>query len=258
MKKIYNVILKILPIISIGLFILFWFVVSKGENSLIPSPLAVYQRFQRLLVKPIAKISIVGHIWASTKRVLSGLLFGCLFGIPFGLLIGWNRRFNNVFKPLFEIIRPIPALAWIPLLTLWLGIGERSKVCLVFISCFMPIVVNTYSGVRLIPKINLNVGRIYGANNKQLVTSIVIPSCLSAIMAGITTAMGTGWVVVLAAEMISANAGLGFLIIRGSDVSDLALVIFAMLLIGSLGALMSKLLKSIQKRLCPWESKLQN
>ena len=122
----------------------------------------------------------------------------------------------------------------------------------------MPIVVNTYSGVRLIPKINLNVGRIYGANNKQLVTSIVIPSCLSAIMAGITTAMGTGWVVVLAAEMISANAGLGFLIIRGSDVSDLALVIFAMLLIGSLGALMSKLLKSIQKRLCPWESKLQN
>lgn len=258
MKKTQNVILKILPVISISLFIFFWFTVSKGQDSLIPSPLEVYQRFQRLLIKPIAKTSILGHVWASMKRVLSGLFFGCLFGIPFGLLIGWNKRFKNIFKPLFELIRPIPALAWIPLLTLWLGIGETSKVSLVFISCFMPIVVNTYSGVRLIPKINLNVGRIYGANGKQMVTSIVVPSCLSSIMAGITTAMGTGWVVVLAAEMISANDGLGFLIIRGSDVSDLALVIFAMLLIGSLGALMSKLLKIIQKRLCPWESNAQN
>ncbi|MFA7109180.1 MAG: ABC transporter permease [Sphaerochaetaceae bacterium] len=257
-KKTKNIIVNLLPFISIGLFIGFWFLVAGKPSSIIPTPYEVYLRVVKLIEKPISHTSIWGHVWASTKRVLFGLLLACFFGIPFGLLVGWNKKFRRVFKPLFELIRPIPALAWIPLLTLWFGIGESSKIALVFVGCLMPVVVNTYSGVSLIPKLNVDVAKIYGASNSQIITDIVLPSSLSAIMAGISTAMGTGWIVVLAAEMISAYQGLGFLIIRGSNVSDLALVIFAMLLIGLIGSVLSSLLRFLERKLCPWKVEIKN
>lgn len=253
-----NLIINLLPYISIGIFIGLWLIVARKPDSLIPSPYEVYLRVLRLIEKPISKTTIFGHVWASTKRVITGLVLACAFGIPFGLLVGWNKGFSRVFKPLFELIRPIPALAWIPLLTLWFGIGESSKIALVFVGCLMPIVVNTYSGVSLIPKLNVDVAKIHGATNLQIITDIVLPSSLSAVLAGISTAMGTGWIVVLAAEMISANQGLGFLIIRGSNVSDLALVIFAMLLIGLIGSILSSFLRFLERKLCPWKVEIIN
>jgi len=255
-RKRKDILLNLLPLVSILLFILAWLVVSGGESSLIPTPTAVFERYLKLLEKPISKTSIPGHIWASLKRVLLGLLYGSVFGISFGLLIGWNKTCNRIFKPLFELIRPIPALAWIPLMTLWLGIGETSKVALVFLGTIMPITVNTYTGVRLIPKINIDAARVFGANNVQIITDIVLPSSLSAIIAGVKTALGTAWMVVLAAEMISAKTGLGFMIIRGTDVLDLPLVIFAMILIGVIGACISSLLTIVERKLCPWKSEI--
>ena len=180
----------------------------------------------------------------------------CLFGIPFGLLIGWNKRCCDFLKPIFELIRPVPALAWIPLMTLWFGIGESSKIALIFIGTLMPVVVNTYSGVRLIPRLNIDVARAFGATEFQIVKEIVLPCSLSAIMAGVKTAMGTAWIVVLAAEMISANSGLGFMIIRGSDVADLSLVILAMIIIGVIGAVLSWLLTLAERKLCPWKEEI--
>lgn len=251
-----DIIMMILPVLSIAIFIGLWLMVSLKEGSLIPTPMDVFERFIKLVQKPVSKTTILGHVWASTKRVLAGLLIACLFGIPFGLLIGWNKTCNSLFKPLFDLIRPIPALAWIPLMTLWFGIGEASKIALIFIGTIMPVVVNTYAGVRLIPQINIDVAKVFGANHIQIIKEIVLPSSLSAIMAGIKTAMGTAWIVVLAAEMISAKTGLGFLIIRGSDVADLPLVIFAMILIGLIGAGLSALLTFTEKKLCPWKTEI--
>ena len=118
----------------------------------------------------------------------------------------------------------------------------------------MPVLVNTYTGVSLTPQINVDVARVFGASQMQLVRDIVMPSALSAILAGLKTALGTGWIVVLAAEMISVITGLGFMIIRGSNVADLALVIFAMLIIGIVGALLSAVLTFLERKLCPWKS----
>lgn len=109
----------------------------------------------------------------------------------------------------------------------------------------------------MIPQLNVDVARVFGASEFQVVQAIVMPSALSAIMAGIKTAMGTGWIVVLAAEMISATSGLGFMIIRGSNVADLALVIFAMLIIGIVGALLSTLLTFAERKLCPWKAEIK-
>lgn len=251
-----KLLLNLLPLVSIAIFIGLWLLVSRGEDSLIPSPIEVYERFIKLRQKPISKTSILGHVWASSKRVLLGLLYACVFGISFGLLIGWNKTCSRIFKPLFELVRPVPALAWIPLMTLWFGIGETSKIALVFIGTIMPVIVNTYAGVRMIPQLSVDVARVFGANSFQIVREIVLPSSLSAIIAGIKSALGTGWIVVLAAEMISARTGLGFMIIRGSDVADLSLVIFAMLLIGLIGAALSSLLTCLERKLCPWKTEI--
>ena len=252
-----QLLLNILPIISVLLFIGLWMMVSAGEEHIIPSPGEVYERALRLFEKPINHISLWGHIWASMKRVLIGLVFACFTGIPMGLLIGWNKTANALLKPIFDLIRPIPALAWIPLMTLWFGIGEGSKFALIYLGTLMPVLVNTDTGVSMIPQLNVDVARVFGASEFQVVQAIVMPSALSAIMAGIKTAMGTGWIVVLAAEMISATSGLGFMIIRGSNVADLALVIFAMLIIGIVGALLSTLLTFAERKLCPWKAEIK-
>lgn len=252
-----KILLNILPVLSVLLFILLWLWVSAGEDHIIPSPAEVYARAVRLFEKPINHVSLWGHIWSSMKRVLGGLALACVTGIPLGLLIGWNKTCCNIFKPVLDLIRPIPALAWIPLMTLWFGVGESSKIALIYLGTLMPILVNTYAGVQMIPAININVAKVFGASQLQLVREIVLPSTLSAIMAGIKTAMGTGWIVVLAAEMISAETGLGFMIIRGSNVADLALVIFAMLIIGLIGALLSALLTFAERKLCPWKTEIK-
>lgn len=252
-----QILLGILPVISIVLFICLWVAVSSGPDHIIPSPAEVLARAQRLLEKPINKVSLWGHIWASLRRVLIGLAFACITGIPLGLLIGWNRTCREILKPIFDLIRPIPALAWIPLMTIWFGIGESSKIVLIYLGTLMPILVNTYVGVSMIPQLNIDVARVFGASQPQIVSNIVLPSALSAIMAGVKTALGTGWIVVLAAEMISADTGLGFMIIRGSNVADLALVIFAMLIIGIVGALLSTFLTFAERKLCPWKVEIK-
>lgn len=248
--------LNLLSVFSLAVFVCLWLLLSSKENSLIPTPGDVYQRYLRLLEKPVSKIPVSGHILASMGRVLGGLAIGSAAGIAFGLLIGWSKTCCRILKPIFEMLRPVPALAWIPLFTIWLGIGEASKVGLVTFGCFMPVVVNTFSGVRYTPQITIDAARTYGANRLQLVGEVILPSSLSAIIAGIKTALGTGWMVVLAAEMISADRGLGFLIIRGSDINDMALVIFAMLLIGVIGALLSALLTFAERKLCPWKAEI--
>ena len=253
----YQILLNILPILSIVLFAGLWILVSSGEGHIIPSPGEVYDRAVRLFEKPINHVSLGGHIWASMKRVLNGLVFACLTGIPRGLLMGWSKTANSLLKPLFDLIRPIPALAWIPLMTLWFGIGESSKIALIYLGTLMPVLVNTYAGVKMIPQLNIDVARVFGASQLQIVKDIVMPSALSAIMAGIKTAVGTGWIVVLAAEMISADTGLGFMIIRGSNVADLALVIFAMLIIGLVGAFLSVLLTFAERKLCSWKIEIK-
>lgn len=255
-KEKKDLLLNLLSVLSIVVFICLWMIVSSKEDSLIPTPIAVWQRYLRVCEKPISKVPLIGHIWASMKRVLGGLLIASVSGIAFGLLIGWSKTCRRILKPIFEMIRPVPALAWIPLFTIWLGIGEQSKVGLVTLGCFMPIVVNTFSGVRFTPQITIDAAKIYGANKLQMISEVIMPASLSAIIAGIKTALGSGWIVVLAAEMISADRGLGFLIIRGSDINDMSLVILAMLLIGIIGALMSAFLSFLERKLCPWKSEI--
>ncbi len=242
----------LLNLISILFLLSMWVLISYRFPDFFPSPLQTVRRFIQLLNKPIAKVTIWGHIAASLTRVLIALAISIVSGTAIGIAMGWNKWINAVFNPIITFLRPIPPIAWIPLMILWLGVGEVPKICLIIIGTFFIITINSSSGTKLVDPIYINVGKIYGANTWQMFRHVVFPASLPAIIAGIKTALGCGWGVVVAAEMIASKKGLGFLIIRGSDSLDYPLVMIGMIFIGVIGALLSTGFSALERRICVW------
>lgn len=247
-----SVLYYILPCLSIAAVILAWTYISYKRPELFPTPERVFKRLVKLMGQPINKKGILGHLSISFLRVAAALLSGTILGVSFGVLIGWNRTCKALFGTIFEMIRPIPPIAWIPLLIIWFGIGEFPKILIVFIGCFVPIVINTYTGIQMVDPLLLDVGRIFRADNWQILFEIALPSALPAIFAGFRAATSGGWLCLLAAEMMAAKHGLGFLITRGMEVNDTALIFISMVVIGVTGALMSVGIGYLERWICPW------
>lgn len=244
------------PFLSLLVLVIIWMSASNVNSELVTPPIAVWDRLIMIFEKPIGGLNLFGHIWASLRRVLIALIFSCTLGIIFGIMIGWNKTAKAIFGTLFEIYRPIPPIAWLPIVVMWFGIGEFPKILIVFIGTFTPVVINTYTGIKMVDKLHIDVGRIFNATDKQILTQIALPAALPAIFAGVRNATSGGWMVVLAAEMIGAKAGLGFLITRGMEFYDVALIMLGMLTIGVVGALLAIITNYIEGWVCPWNKKL--
>ena len=242
-----------LPVLSVALLLLGWTMLAGSGDSMIPTLPEVGARFVQICVKPISKALLPVHLLVSLRRVLIAFAFAIVLGVGLGVGLGWSRAFRALFNPVFEILRPIPPIAWIPLVILWCGIGELPKVVIVFIGSFVPIVLNTYAGIREIDPLLVNAGLILGANRKQLLTEITLPATTPAILAGIRTALSSGWMCVGAAEMIVAKQGVGFLIVRGQESGDTALIVVCMLVIGVMSLILSTILGKLEGVLCPWQ-----
>lgn len=248
-KKIFYAFLSAL---SIALLLAGWMLIARLRPYLFPSPSAVWQRFLLILKKPAGRYPLYVHILDSLRRVGIAVGLSSLFGVIFGVLLGWSRWFSATVGVLFEFVRPIPPLAWIPLITIWFGIGELPKILIVFIGTFFNVAVNTSAGVKMVDKLLLDAGRMFQANSLQILKEIVLPASLPAIFAGIRVALGAGWAVVLAAEMLGSQTGVGYLITLGNDIGDTALIFISMIVIGIIGALLSALATFVERRLCPW------
>jgi len=246
-----QILYKILPVVSVLLLIGLWLLAS-GSGSGFPSPAEVWERTVRLFTKPIKKLSLLGHVLVSLRRIGLALLFDWTFGIAFGILIGWYPRAKAFFTPMFNAFRAVPPLAWIPLITLWFGIGEFPKILIVIFGSLASIVVNVQAGLSGVEKMYLDVGTIFNATPMQRLMKIAIPSSLDAIFAGVRTSTSAAWMVVLAAEMLGADAGVGFLISRGMDSIDMPLVLTGMIAIGIVGALLAILTQYAERLICPW------
>ena len=255
-KEIFrNRVYKVLPVIAIILLILLWVAASSNPMSKFPSPGAVWERYLKLLDRPIKNLGLLGHIWASLRRVFIALGCAWLIGISFGILIGWNKKCNALFGPIFTAFRAVPPLAWVPLMTIWFGTGEFPKVLIVFIGALMPVVVNTQAGISNVIKEYLDIGTIFHANERQMLFEIAIPSALDAIFAGIRNSTSAGWMVVLAAEMLGGKSGVGFLIVRGIDSGDYPLCLLSMICIGVVGYLLAIVIQLLERIICPWTRK---
>jgi len=247
-----KVILNILPFISLGLLLLFWVSFSTANPKLLATPKMVWERLIRMFENPISNMNLFGHVFASMKRILIALGFAITLGILIGFVMARNWFGNATVGTIFNFIKPIPPLAWVPMITVWFGIGELSKVILVWRGGVVPITENTYTGVKYADQSLIDVGRVARANKRQIFTQIILPGALPAIFAGFKNSLSVCLMVVLAAEMMGANAGLGFLINRGMAGSDTALILIGMISIGVLGALLSTFATYLERIVCPW------
>lgn len=249
-----NILYKILPVISILLLIALWLAASSSGAGF-PSPAEVWERTVRLFTNPVKKLSLIGHVLVSLRRIGIALLFDWTFGIAFGILLGWSPKARAFLGPLFNAFRAVPPLAWIPLITLWFGTGELPKVLIVIFGSLACIVVNVQAGISAVDKMYLDVGTVFNATPSQRLFKIGIPSSLDAIFAGVRTSTSAAWMVVLAAEMLGSDSGVGFLISRGMDSIDMPLVLTGMIAIGIVGAILAIITQFAERLICPWTRK---
>ncbi|MDR1976637.1 MAG: ABC transporter permease [Campylobacteraceae bacterium] len=192
------------------------------------------------------------HIIASVIRVGEGFSIALVLALTFGVLIGLFRRFEMFTDIILQILKPIPPIAWIPLAILWFGIGEASKIYIIAIGAFFPILVNTVEGIKNIDKRYLELARVYEASKLRTIRRVILPGALPFIMTGVRLGLGMGWICVVAAELIAANRGIGYMLMDGRSLSRPDMVILGMVAIGVIGKFMDDVLRYISKRIVRW------
>jgi ABC-type nitrate/sulfonate/bicarbonate transport system permease component len=191
------------------------------------------------------------HLMASLKREAVAFLFAAT-AIPLGIMMGWWRVVYNQVNPIMEILRPIPPLAWIPLSILWFGIGDEQNEFIIFLGIFFPILVNTIVGVKNIDPILVRAARSLGASERRLLARIVFIGALPQIITGVRIGLGVGWMALVAAELVGANSGLGFVINDARSMLRTDIIIVGMLAIGLIGLLIDTAILMLGRRLLPW------
>lgn len=255
-RLIYNV---FIPILSIIIFLVIWEFLVRYEiipTRYLPRPSDLIDVFIDKLSNPKPENSTLPiNILSSLRISLSGFLTAISIGVPLGWFMGWYKPVDRFVKPLFEIIRPIPPIAWIPLTILLLGIGIRAKVFIIFFAAFVPCVINAYTGIKLANITLINVAKTCGASNFQIFYKVGIPSSFQMVFAGIRIALGASWTTLVAAEMLAAGSGLGYMILMGRQFARPDLIVLGMLIIGSIGALLAIGLSKVEQRIEVWRFK---
>lgn len=250
---------KFLYVVSVVSFFLIWHWMAAAQilGSSLATPFEVLAKLKHMMGIKLAGKTLLGHVWASTSRVLIGFTIACAFAIPMGLFMALNRYVNAIVKPVFDIFKPMPPIAWISIAILWFGIGEPSKIFIIVIGTFVPCLLNAYSGVRLIDPGLYDVVRVLGGNRKDEIFQVSFPASFPAIFAGLQISMSSAWTCVLAAELVSARSGMGWIIIRGMKMSDPALVIGGMVLIAIVAIMTTLAISGLEKLLCPWKREIE-
>ena len=195
-----------------------------------------------------------GDVLASLRRVGVGFLLAATAGVGLGAALGVGRRLAALFHPLLEALRPIPPIAWIPLAILWFGIGDAPSYFIVAIGAFFPVFVSTYDGIRQVDPRFVQVARCLGASGRRVTLEVVLPAALPSILTGLRVGLGFGWMAVVAAELVAARSGLGYMIQVNRSLLETARVLVGMGLIGLLGYLMSAALGWLAAVLFPWQT----
>ena len=234
-------------------FVLWWFLTTfTPVKETTPGPIEVLQLLLTSFYTPIGSEVIVGHLLVSLRRVLVGFSVATIIGIVLGIAMGTSRWAEAIFKPIFELLRPIPPIAWISLVILFFGIGETSKYILCGIGAFTNVTRNAYPGAQDVEPELIGCGRMLGTSERDIFFRVILPSCTPQIFAGMQVALSTSWMAVLAAEMIGAQEGCGWMIQRGSDTLNITLVMVGMIVIGLVGMFLAALMRTIERRLCSW------
>lgn len=239
----------IIPII----LVILWQLAANGGRinvQLFPSPAKIGQAF----VKSVANGKLQTNIMVSLKRVLTGYLYGAVLGVVIGVLLGLSKKAYRLFSFLLEILRPIPIIAWVPVLIMILGIGETSKIIVIMIGSFWSIFLNTYDGIRNVDAKYLEVSSMFMKSKAETVLRVMLPAALPGIFTGLRIGIGSAWISVIGAELIASSAGLGYMISYSREMAQPANMYVAVFIIGIIGYLINAILKIIEKKALRWNS----
>lgn len=249
MKKITNIAIGL--IVPVVIVIYWWYLTNFTDTpeTILPKISSVGNK----LTIMIADGSLASDLGISLKRVLEGYLFSAVFGILMGTLIGMSEIARKLLQPTLTTIRQIPIMAWIPLLILWCGIGEESKIVIIIIASFFPIMVNTQAGISSTPMAYVEVARLYKLSSIKTFVRVYLPHALPQIQTGLKLGLGVSWMAVVAAELIAATSGIGYSMSYARTLMESDVVIICMIVIGLVGILMDKIVSIFFTAVTPWE-----
>lgn len=241
-----------------SLLALWWLVTKLGLTSplFLPSPVAVLQRLAEVASEGFGGANLWQHALSSFLRVFVAFALACGTAVPVGMAMGMLRFVRAVFDPLVEFYRPIPPLAYLPLVIIWFGIGEISKLVLIYLACFAPIALSTRAGVRSVSLEQIRAACSMGANPRQLVLNIVLPGAMPEILTGMRIALGFGWTTLVAAEMVAATRGLGYMVLNASEFLVTDVVVMGILAIGVIAIASDLAMRRLEQLLVPWKGRM--
>ena len=248
-----------LSVTSIALFFLFWWLVTfMGwvKPLFIPSPMAIVTKFIAVWNTGFTGTPFLGHVWISTIRVFGAFLLACVIGLPLGLAMGMSPIMRGIFDPPIEFYRPIPPLAYLPLMIIWFGIGETSKVLLIFLSVFAPVVLGARSGVKSAGIEQIHAAYSFGATRWQVMRYVIMPSAMPEILTAMRIGIGFGWTTLVAAEMVASTKGLGYMVLSASQFLQTPVVIMGIFVIAVIAFAFDLSMRFVERRVVPWKGRM--
>lgn len=247
---------RLVSVITSILFIALWALVTEMgwvKPLFLPAPSAVIERFGDLVVNGFSGVSLTEHLAASLGRVFGAFILAVVTAVPIGILIGSNVWIRGIFDPLIEFYRPLPPLAYLPLVIIWLGIDETSKVTLIYLAMFAPIALSARAGVNSARSEQIQAAYSMGASKAQVLYHVIIKSAMPEILTGLRIGIGFGWTTLVASEMVAAEAGIGFMVLNAAEFLVTDVVIAGIIIIGVIAYAFDLFMRYLEKKLVPWK-----
>jgi taurine transport system permease protein len=243
---------------TIALIALWFLATSTGwvKPLFLPSPFAVYDKFISAMTDGVANSTLAEHAMASLTRVFSAFFLACVTAVPIGILMGVNRYARGIFDPPIEFYRPLPPLAYLPLIIIWFGIGEFPKILLIYLAIFAPMAIAARAGVRSVSIEQIHAAYAMGGTRMQIVWHVILKAAMPEIFTGLRIGIGVGWTTLVAAEMVAADRGLGFMVLNAAQFLASDIVIMGIIVIGVFAFAFDLLVRYVEKFAIPWKGRV--
>ena len=248
-----------ISIVTVATLIVLWFLSTNLgwiEPLVLPSPQDVFRQFAEYLMGEANDRPLWEHFLASMLRVTGAFWLAFFTAVPLGIGMGMSRVVRGIFDPPIEFYRPLPPLAYLPLIIIWFGIDEVPKVLLIYLSCFAPLALAARSGMRSASQEQINAAYSMGASYWQVIRYVILPAAMPDILVGMRIAVGFGWTTLVAAEMVAANVGLGQMVLNASNFLRTDIVIMGIIVIGVVAYTFDLFMRWVEKILVPWKGRI--
>lgn len=249
-----------ISVVSTVVLLVLWYLATAVFGLIrplfLPSPILIFHRLIDVATEGFGGATLWQHTWASFVRVFSAFFLSCVTAIPIGILMGVNRVVRGIFDPMIEFYRPIPPLAYLPLMIIWFGIGELNKIGVIFLAIFAPMVLNTRAGVRSVSIEQIHAAYSMGASRWQVIWHVIVKGAMPEILTGMRIGIGFGWTTLVAAELVAAQRGLGAMIQQAADFLVTDVVIVGIVVIGAIAYAFDLFMRYLERALVPWKGKV--